>query len=92
LRDVFNATASTTFTVRVTTPSLCRPIVRMTTRPAVAISLCVLAGAAEAAGSRGLDRAHDMLMNVYVREIDRERGKSITPANADVLIRLGGEL
>jgi hypothetical protein len=84
--------ASTTFTVRVTAASLCRLISRMTTKPAVAISLCVFAAAAEAAESRGLDRAHDMLLSAYMREIERERGTSITPANADVLIRLGGEL
>jgi predicted extracellular nuclease len=87
-----NATASTTFTVRVTTASLCRVISRMTTKPGVAISLCALAAAAEVAESRGLDRAHDALLRAYVREIERESGKSITPANADVLIRLGGEL
>ncbi len=87
-----NGVASMTFTVRVTTASLCRLISRMTTMQGVSLSLCVLAAAAELTESSGLDWLHDRLMDAYVRVINRERGTSITPENADVLIRLGGEL
>ncbi len=80
--------ATTIFTVSVTYASLCNLTKRFVSHTGIANSLCVKLNAAEAAALRGNLAAKAGPLNAYVKEVQAQTGKSITAANAAILIRL----
>lgn len=86
------ATAMAAFEVRVTYGSLCALTQRFVTKTGVASSLCSKLRAAEAASLRGSTNALAGLMHAYSREVDAQTGKSISAANAAILLRLAAAL
>ena len=85
-----NATATQTFTVGVTSDSICVLIERYVSKDGVAKSLC---GKIEKAAERlaqGRDKNFENELRAFTNEVNAQRGKSITDANATLLITLAG--
>lgn len=85
------STASTTFTVRVTTDSLCILTNRFAMKP-LGSSLCAQLNAAASAGARGNAKAKANALDAYTREVNAQAGKAFTAEKAAILIRLVGQL
>lgn len=78
---------STTFTVIVTPDSLCALVNRYVTKSGVANSLCVkVRNAAQAAARGDKTGANSDLVN-FQNEVAAQTGKSISPADAETLVR-----
>lgn len=86
------ASASASFTVSVTTGSLCNLTQRFVSSAGIANSLCVKLNAAGAAIARGNMQAKAGPLGAYVKEVQAQTGKSISAANAAILIRLANLL
>jgi hypothetical protein len=87
-----NATASLAFTVGVTSDSICKLIERTVNKDGVAKSLCgKIAKAAERLAD-GRDKNFENELKAFDNEINAQRGKSITDADATLLITLAGML
>jgi predicted extracellular nuclease len=87
-----NATASVTFTVGITSDSICTLIERYVSTDGVAKSLCgKIAKAAERLAA-GRDKNFENELKAFTNEVNAQRGKSITDADATLLITLAGML
>lgn len=84
--------ATAAFTVSVTAGSLCNLTRRFVSHAGIANSLCVKLNAAEAAAARGNLAAKAGPLNAYVKEVQAQTGKSVSAANAAILISLAGKL
>jgi hypothetical protein len=84
--------ASVTFVVEVTYASLCNLTNRFLTNQGVARSLCEQLDAAERAEHRGQTNAKTGGLEAYVNHVEAQAGKTLTNAEADILIRLVGGL
>lgn len=82
------ATATTSFTVSVTSESLCNLTERFVSHTGIANSLCVKLNAAAAAAARGNLQAKAGPLGAYVEELQAQSGKAITADNAAILINL----
>ncbi len=88
-----NAGAGTrTFTVTVDSSSLCRLTRSLVTSTDVATGLCDKLAAAADALLRGNIRAHDNQMAAFANLIAAQRGKSISDADANLLLQLASSL
>jgi hypothetical protein len=81
-------TASTTFTVIVTAASLSTLTARFETKPGVANSMAAKLRAAQAAANRGDLKAKAGAIRAYINEVQAQSGKSLTAAQAAILIQL----
>lgn len=87
-----NATsASTTFTVTATPDALCRLATRYR-GGALGNSLCAKLRAAAASDGRGQVTARDNQLASFRREVAAQRGKALTAAEADTLLRWSSRL
>lgn len=86
-----SATATYSFTVRVTADSLCTLTRRFATKP-LGSSLCAQLNAAASAGARGNTKAKANALDAYAREVNAQTGKAFTAEKAAILIRLAGQL
>ena len=86
------STASTTFTVSVSSASLCALTTTFVGNAGIANSLCVKLDAAAASLARGNSKTHDNQLQAFVNEVNAQRGKAISDANATTLIALAGAL
>ncbi|HEX7020708.1 MAG TPA: hypothetical protein VF159_11885 [Gemmatimonadaceae bacterium] len=82
-----NGAGGTSFTVSVTTNSLCNLTKRWISNAGVANSLCVKLTNAAAAKARGDLKAHDNLLGAYANEVKAQTGKTITADNAAWLLQ-----
>jgi hypothetical protein len=62
------------------------------TKEGVASSLCVKLDAAAGSLARGNTKAHDNELGAYLNEVNSQRAKAISDANAAILIALAGGL
>jgi hypothetical protein len=85
-------TASTTFTVGVTEEALCALVQRFVNKTGVAGSLCAKLDAAAAARDRGNSRTEHNILKAFANEVNAQRDKSISPADADLLLDLASAL
>jgi predicted extracellular nuclease len=86
------ATASLTYSIAATDETLCALTTRLVTKDGIGKSLCSKLEAAAAAGARGNTIARDNQLNAYRNEVEAQRGKAISDANAAALISLAGLL
>ena len=86
------ATATSTFTVTVDSGSLCRLTHAIVTSDDVAAGLCDKLSAAAAALERGNIKTHDNQLAAFASLIGAQRGKSISDANAALLLGLASLL
>ncbi len=86
------STASTTFTVSVSSTSLCALATTFVADSRIANSLCVKLDAAAASLARGNSKTHDNQLQAFVNEVNAQRAKAISDANAATLIALAGAL
>jgi hypothetical protein len=84
--------ASASFTVSVTTGSLCNLTQRFVSSAGIANSMCVKLNAAGAAIARGNMQAKAGPLGAYVKEVQAQTGKSVSAANAAILISLANQL
>lgn len=84
--------ASTSFTVSVTAGSLCNLTQRFVSSAGIANSMCVKLNAAGAAIARGNMQAKAGPLGAYVKEVQAQTGKSVSAANAAILINLASKL
>jgi endonuclease/exonuclease/phosphatase family metal-dependent hydrolase len=82
------ASATFTYTISVTYESLCALTRILVTSDEIAQSLCDKLDAAAAAGARGNTSARVKQLTAYRNLVEAQRGKSISDANATVLIQL----
>jgi hypothetical protein len=87
-----NATATQSFTVGVTSDSICRLIERFVSKDGVAHSLCGKIAKAAERLDQGRDKNFENELNAFTNEVNAQRGKSISDANATRLIALAGML
>ena len=80
--------ASTTFTVGANEEALCVLAKRFATKERIGDSLCAKLDAAVAAHDRGNRKAERNILNAFANEVNAQRGKSLSPDNADVLLDL----
>ena len=80
--------AVTSFTVSVTSASMCNLVRRWVSHHGIANSLCVKLNAAAAAEARGNLAAEAGALNAFTQEVKAQTGKHITAANAAILLRL----
>jgi hypothetical protein len=85
-------TASTTFTVGVTEEALCALVQRFVNKTGVAGSLCAKLDAAAAARDRGNSRTEHNILKAFANEVNAQRDKSISPADADLFLDLASAL
>ena len=85
-------TASTSFTVQVTFTTLRNLVNRFVTDPSVASSLCSMLSQAQIAAAKGNLKNKQTLLASFISLVQAQTGKSITPANAAVLIQLASAL
>jgi len=86
------ASATFTFTIGSSEGSLCALTKSLVTKDGIATSLCAKLEAAAASGVRGNTTARANQLNAYRNEVDAQRDKAITDANATALIELVGLL
>jgi predicted extracellular nuclease len=86
------STATFTFTVTDDTASVCTLVQQFVSNSGVATSLCAKLDAAAAARARGSVNGHDNQIQAFINEVNAQRGKSISDANANTLISLAGGL
>lgn len=82
------AVDSVTFTVAVTSGGLCELTRQFVSQHGIANSLCAKLEAAASAQARGQTHVQQGILNAYVNEVNAQRGKAISSANADILIAL----
>ena len=82
------ASATLTYTIGSTEETLCALTKSLVTKDGIARSLCAKLDAAAAAGARGDTDARTNQLNAYRNEVEAQRGKAISDANATVLIAL----
>lgn len=87
-----SGTGATSFTVTVTTASLCTLTERFVSQAGIANSLCAKLRAAAASAARGNTNAKQNQLNAYINEVQAQSGKAVSSANADILIRLARAL
>jgi predicted extracellular nuclease len=78
--------------LRTTFASLCALTRDLVTKGGVADSLCAKLDAAAASLARGNVKTHDNQLKAYSNEVNAQRGKSISEADADRLISLADTL
>ncbi len=83
---------SGSFTVRVTPASLVNLVRRFVANEGIATSLVQKLENAAAAEARGDLGAKAGLLAAFINEVEAQRGKTLTPAQASVLIALAGAL
>ena len=83
-----SASGSTTFTVQVTFGGLCELVHQLVPHHGIANSLCQKLRAAAAAHDRGQHGTMNNILEAFQHEVEAQRGKHITPENADILIDL----
>ena len=83
---------STTFTVRVTFGALQTLVSRFCTKPAIALAMNVTLGAAEVAKSLHQTKVEQSLIKAFDNEVQAQSGKSLTAAQATLLIQLAAAL
>jgi len=86
------ASAGTTFTVRVNATSLCALITRFVSKDGVAQSLCVKIEHAADRLAQGRDKNFDSAIRAFISEVNAQRGKALSDANATILVTLAGGL
>ena len=86
------ATASATFAVGVSEPDLCVLARRFATKDGVAGSLCAKLENAADARDRGNMRVERSILNAFANEVEAQRAKAISPADATVLLTLAGQI
>ena len=86
------ARATFTFTIGSSEGSLCALTKSLVTKDGIATSLCAKLEAAAASSVRGNTTARANQLNAYRNEVDAQRDKAITDANATALIELVGLL
>jgi len=84
--------SSTSFTVQVTFDSLCALTRQFCTSATVANSLCSKLTDAKNAAAKGNVQAKTRYLNAYKDQVTKQKGKTLTAAQADTLIRLAGAL
>ena len=82
------ASATFTYTIGSTDETLCALTKSLVTKEGVAKSLCAKLDAATAAGDRGNTTARTNQLNAYRNEVEAQRGKAISDANATALLAL----
>ncbi len=82
------ASATFTYTIGSTEETLCALTKSLVTKDGIARSLCAKLDAAAAAGARGDTDARMNQLNAFRNEVEAQRGKAISDANATVLIAL----
>jgi hypothetical protein len=83
-----HGSASTSFSVVVTSAGLCDLVRRFVSHNGVQNSLCVKLKAAQAARDRGRNNTGEGSMGAFVSEVQAQTGGKISASNADILIRL----
>ena len=78
--------------VVVTFESLCALTRSYSPKAGIGDSLCAKLDSAAAARERGNEKAAQIILKVFGNEVEAQRGKAITSANADTLIALVGSL
>ena len=78
--------------VTVTYASLCELTKAYSSKPAVALAMCVTLRVAEEADQRGLAVVKRAVLQAYVLQARAQSGKAFTTAEAATLIRLAGSL
>jgi predicted extracellular nuclease len=86
------ASATFTYTIGSTEQTLCSLTQSLVTKDGIAKSLCAKLDAAAASGTRGNTTARANQLNAYRNEVEAQRGKAISDANATTLIDLAGLL
>jgi len=86
------ATASTTFAVGASEADLCVLARRFATKDGVAGSLCAKLESAADARDRGNMRVERSILNAFANEVEAQRAKAISPADATVLLTLAGQI
>lgn len=84
-----SASASVTFTIKVTEESLCNLTRRFSTKPQIADSLCTKLDAARQAPTPQARAGH---LRAFLNELDAQTGKAFSPANAAILSKLARAL
>jgi hypothetical protein len=84
--------ASTSFTVQLSTASLSNLVTRFVTDLGVAAALRGQLSQAQAAAARGDKKTKANIIAAFISLVQAQTGKSITAANAAVLIRLANAL
>jgi len=82
------ASATFTYTIGSTDESLCALTKSLVTKEGIAKSLCAKLDAAAASGARGNTTAQTNQLNAYRNEVEAQRGKAISDADATTLIAL----
>jgi len=86
------AAATQTVTLTPTATSVCATVRSFVSNAGIANSLCVKLDAAAAARARGNVSAHDNQLQAFINDVNAQRGKALTDANANTLIALTGGL
>jgi predicted extracellular nuclease len=86
------ASATLTYTIGSTEETLCALTKILVTKEGVAKSLCAKLDAAAASGTRGNTIARDNQLSAYRNEVEAQRAKAMSDANATALIDLVGLL
>ena len=82
------ASATFTYTIGSTDETLCALTKSLVTKEGIAKSLCAKLDAAAVSGARGNTTARANQLNAYRNEVEAQRGKAISDADAAVLIAL----
>jgi plastocyanin len=83
-----SAGATTSFTVVVTTGSLCELTKRFVSQNGIANSLCVKLTNSQRDADRGNATAAKNVLDAYIAEVEAQSGKALTSGNATILINL----
>ncbi len=78
--------------LRTTAATLCAFTRTVVTKADLAGSLCTKLDASAAAGARGNAKAHDNQIQAYINEVNAQRGKAISNADANTLVALAGTI
>jgi hypothetical protein len=87
-----SASAAQTVTITPTFVSVCAVVRAFVNNTGEANSLCAKLDAASAAAARNQTKTRDNQIQAFVNEVNAQRGKSISDANANTLISLAGGL
>ncbi len=88
----YSADATTTFTVEVTAASLCHLTGMFESKPGLARALCAKLDNAAAIASGGNGHPTQNMIVAYEHEVAAQRGKSLTTAQAQILMSLAQSL
>ena len=83
-----SAGATTSFTVAVTSGSLCELTKRFVSQNGIANSLCVKLTNSQRDADRGNTNAAKNVLDAYINELEAQSGKALTSGNATILINL----